>query len=194
MKGQIVEWNDKKGYGFISALNGELIAFIHVSSVKNINRRPKLNDAVTFDIVETEKGRFNAENVEILGLGGFPMNVLFATTFLVFASGSVLVLDGEVILIPLYLALSLLTYLMYAWDKQAALDGKRRTPENTLHILSLIGGWPGALLAQFLLRHKSRKQPFKFVLWVTIVMNICMFIWLFTDSGRNLVQSVLNSI
>ena len=82
---------------------------------------------------------------------------------------------------------------MFAWDKQAAQSGSWRTSENTLHILSLLGGWPGALLAQFQLRHKSRKQPFKFVLWVTIALNIGCFIWLFSESGKNLIQGLLGS-
>ncbi|EGQ7696847.1 DUF1294 domain-containing protein [Vibrio vulnificus] len=74
-----------------------------------------------------------------------------------------------------------------------AKDGRWRTPESTLHLLSLLGGWPGALLAQFLLRHKSKKQPFKFILWLTITLNIAGFLWLFTESGRHLVQVVFGT-
>lgn len=82
---------------------------------------------------------------------------------------------------------------MFAWDKQAAQGGAWRTSENTLHLLSLLGGWPGALLAQFQLRHKSRKQPFKFILWVTIMINIGCFVWLFSEPGRKLIQGLLGS-
>lgn len=48
----------------------------------------------------------------------------------------------------LYIGLSTLTFHLYAVDKLAAKQGRRRTPEKTLHLLSLAGGWPGALLAQ----------------------------------------------
>ncbi|WP_198429870.1 cold-shock protein, partial [Vibrio cholerae] len=41
IKGKVVEWNDSKGYGFISALNGELRVFLHVSTVQSKSRRPK---------------------------------------------------------------------------------------------------------------------------------------------------------
>ncbi|EHZ2848437.1 cold shock domain-containing protein, partial [Vibrio vulnificus] len=41
IKGQIIEWNDEKGYGFISAIGGELKVFFHISSVTNRGYRPK---------------------------------------------------------------------------------------------------------------------------------------------------------
>ncbi|HCM1428291.1 TPA: cold shock and DUF1294 domain-containing protein [Vibrio parahaemolyticus] len=192
MKGQIVEWNDNKGYGFISSVGGELRVFFHISSIKNRGYRPKLNDSVTFDVTEDKKGRFNAENVLVQGANGFPYTVLFGFSFLVAATASITMFNGVILLIPVYLILSIFTYLMFAWDKQAAQNGSWRTPENTLHTLSFVGGWPGALLAQFQLRHKSRKQPFKFILWVTIVLNISGFVWLFTESGRKLIQGVLS--
>ncbi|EGR1768218.1 DUF1294 domain-containing protein [Vibrio parahaemolyticus] len=190
MKGQILEWNDSKGYGFISVIGDEQKVFIHVSSIKNRGRRPKLNDSVTFEVTKDSKGRLNAENVVIEGVNGFPLTVLFGFSFLVAASASVIVFNGQLLLIPVYLILSTFTYLMFAWDKQAAQNGRWRTPENTLHFLSLIGGWPGALLAQFQLRHKSKKQPFKFMLWVTIALNVSCFVWLLTYSGKNFIQGI----
>ncbi|ELE2040528.1 cold shock and DUF1294 domain-containing protein [Vibrio vulnificus] len=193
IKGQIIEWNDEKGYGFISAIGGELKVFFHISSVTNRGYRPKIKDNVTFNVAEDKKGRFNAENVVVLGVHGFPFTILFGFSFFVAATASVILFDGPKILIPLYVVLSMFTYLMFAKDKQAAQDGRWRTPESTLHLLSLLGGWPGALLAQFLLRHKSKKQPFKFILWLTITLNIAGFLWLLTESGRHLVQVVLGA-
>ncbi|PMM44811.1 DUF1294 domain-containing protein [Vibrio splendidus] len=192
MKGKIIEWNDDKGYGFISSLGGELKVFIHASSVHHSRRRPALNDNVMFEVKEDSKGRFNAQNVVIEGANGFPFTLLFGFSFLVAACASIVVFDGVLILIPAYLVLSLLTYLMFSWDKQAAQKGNWRTPEKTFHLLSLFGGWPGALLAQFQLRHKSRKQPFKFILWVTIILNICGFIWLLTGAEVSFIKSILS--
>lgn len=194
MKGQIVEWNDTKGYGFISSVGGELRVFFHISSVTNRGYRPKLKDSVTFEVTEDKRGRLNADKVVVQGANGFPYTVLFGFSFLVAAIASIIVFNGELLLIPLYLVLSILTYLMFAWDKQAAQNGHWRTSENTLHMLSLLGGWPGALLAQFQLRHKSKKQPFKFTLWVVIVLNIGGFVWLFTESGNRFIQGVINTL
>jgi len=75
--------------------------------------------------------------------------------------------------------LSLITYLIYWWDKSAARDGRRRIPETTLHLVSIFGGWPGALVAQQILRHKTYKQPFRWVFWLTVLMNIGVLVWLF---------------
>ena len=75
--------------------------------------------------------------------------------------------------IALYFAASVITFMVYALDKSAARqgNGRRRVPERTLHLLGMVGGWPGALLAQKLLRHKSRKRAFQIVFWMTVALN-----------------------
>ena len=73
-----------------------------------------------------------------------------------------------------YLCASLPAFMMYYKDKRAAGAHQTRTPESTLHTLALLGGWPGALLAQGLLRHKTRKMPFQAVFWCTVALN-CLF-------------------
>ncbi|MDP3700813.1 MAG: DUF1294 domain-containing protein [Hylemonella sp.] len=70
-----------------------------------------------------------------------------------------------------YTLMSVLTYAVYAADKSAALRKRRRVPERTLHLLALLGGWPGALLAQQQLRHKTSKPRFLLVYWLTVVGN-----------------------
>ncbi|WP_269533449.1 DUF1294 domain-containing protein [Chitinimonas sp. BJYL2] len=62
--------------------------------------------------------------------------------------------------------------LLYGIDKAAAQAGGARVPERWLQGISLAGGWPGALLAQALFRHKTRKQPFLWVFGLCVVMNI----------------------
>ncbi|HEY8608668.1 MAG TPA: DUF1294 domain-containing protein [Noviherbaspirillum sp.] len=59
----------------------------------------------------------------------------------------------------------------YAIDKHAALRRHRRIPERRLHLLALAGAWPGAMLAQQLLRHKTRKQPFGAILHASALAN-----------------------
>ncbi|MUK66460.1 DUF1294 domain-containing protein [Aliivibrio fischeri] len=191
MKGRVVEWNDSKGYGFISALNGELRVFLHISTLKNKNRRPKIGDEVSFDINEEIKGRFNANNVSIAGVNTIPSTIMFCFIYLVLASVALVMFNGEKMFLVLYLGMSLLTYSMYAVDKNAAKKGNWRTPENTLHVLSLLGGWPGALFAQNQFRHKSNKQPFKTILWITIFVNIGAFAWTLTSSGTMFVQNII---
>jgi len=57
--------------------------------------------------------------------------------------------------------------------------------ENRLHLLSLAGGWPGALLARQTLRHKNRKASFLRIYWATVVLNLAGFALVFTPLLRH---------
>jgi uncharacterized membrane protein YsdA (DUF1294 family) len=78
----------------------------------------------------------------------------------------------------LYVVASIAAFLAYAIDKSAATSGARRIPENTLLLLGLAGGWPGAIVAQQMLRHKSIKQPFRSAFWGTVILNVLAFLLL----------------
>ncbi len=74
------------------------------------------------------------------------------------------------------LVAGLVSLVLYWLDKRAAKrDGARRIPERTLHIWSVLGGWPGALLGQRWFRHKTQKQPFVAILWGTIFVNLVVW-------------------
>ena len=77
-----------------------------------------------------------------------------------------------------YLVISLSCFVAYAIDKSASRKGAWRTPERTLLLLGLACGWPGALLAQQCLRHKTSKRSFQQMFWVTVVVNIVGFLYL----------------
>lgn len=77
-----------------------------------------------------------------------------------------------------YFGLSAVSYLMYRADKSAAQSSRRRTPETSLHLLDLLGGWPGALIAQQRFRHKTVKQPFQTLFWLTVTLNLVAAAWL----------------
>lgn len=94
----------------------------------------------------------------------------------------------------IYLGASLITFLIYAKDKSAAKKGKWRTSEQTLHVYSFLCGWPGALLAQQWLRHKSQKKSFRIVFWLTVVLNLGLLVWTHTNHGKAYIQSLLEFI
>lgn len=64
---------------------------------------------------------------------------------------------------------------MYAVDKSAARAGRRRVPESTLLLLGFAGGWPGAIVAQRMLRHKTRKASFRRAFWLSVAANVVVF-------------------
>jgi uncharacterized membrane protein YsdA (DUF1294 family) len=79
-----------------------------------------------------------------------------------------------------YLIASLLTFVAYGIDKGAAIGGLWRIPEAFLHLLGFAGGWPGALVAQRLFRHKTRKTSFQVTFWMVAALNVATAFWLFS--------------
>ena len=65
---------------------------------------------------------------------------------------------------------SAITYAMYSHDKRQAVSAGWRVPESSLHMAELLGGWPGALLAQSRLRHKCSKTSYQFVFWSIVIL------------------------
>ena len=86
------------------------------------------------------------------------------------------------LLVGWYVVLGIITDMMYAKDKTAAQRDDWRTPESTLHLLSVLGGWVGALVAQTYLRHKSQKPEFRLMYYLTVVINLAGL--LFIISGN----------
>jgi len=76
-------------------------------------------------------------------------------------------------LVPLmaYGIVSVLAFFLYWADKRKARADAWRTPENVLHAVELAGGWPGALIAQQVFRHKTRKVSFQILFWVIVALH-----------------------
>ena len=77
----------------------------------------------------------------------------------------------SVVPLAAYGVVSLLAFLLYWSDKRKARADHWRTPENVLHAVELAGGWPGALLAQQLFRHKTRKVSFQVLFWMIVLLH-----------------------
>ncbi|MCY1427976.1 hypothetical protein D9M71_438460 [compost metagenome] len=71
-----------------------------------------------------------------------------------------------------YLLMSLVCFVAYWRDKRFAVAGAQRTPESRLHLLELLGGWPGGLLAQRLIRHKNRKVAYQVKFWLIVAVHL----------------------
>jgi uncharacterized membrane protein YsdA (DUF1294 family) len=112
------------------------------------------------------------------------------TTLATIAIGTILGIVPSVILIG-YVALSWFSYVMYSLDKAAAGSRGQRTPESTLHFVDLLGGWPGGLMAQQRLRHKTVKPAFQSVFWITVLTNIAGVAWLVRSGIAHALASAL---
>ncbi|MEZ8880557.1 MULTISPECIES: DUF1294 domain-containing protein [Vibrio] len=121
-------------------------------------------------------------------------SIQIAITYLVLVAVSVLFSESSKALLVWYLVIGIVTFFVYAKDKRAAINGNWRVPEKTLHIFSIAGGWLGALIAQDKLRHKTQKQPFRAIYWLTVVINVAAFLWTLTPSGQAIFGRWLSEI
>lgn len=79
--------------------------------------------------------------------------------------------------LAIYAAMSLVAAVAMLGDKRAARLGRPRTRESTLHLLELLGGWPGSLLAQRLVRHKTSKLSYQAWFWAIVVLHGAVGSW-----------------
>ena len=195
--GKLTAWNDDRGFGRIESAQGSEPIFVHISAWPRGSGRPQLNQAVSFEVEQGPKGK-RARNVQVMvaagpaGLAGRngqrsrrpqaantaqwgTATLLTLPAFGVVFTAVAMLWDVPLWVLGLYGGLSAATFLVYAIDKSAAERGARRTPEGNLHLLALAGGWPGALVAQQYLRHKSAKREFRNVFWATVGLNVVGF-------------------
>lgn len=123
-----------------------------------------------------------AQSASGAGRGG-GVALLLAGLFLLVVAGCALAGRLPPAVAGLYTAASLLAFAAYARDKSAARGGHWGAVERTLRLIALRGGWPGALLAQRVLRHKSSKTSFSSVFWVTVAANCGVLLWVLTANG-----------
>lgn len=201
-EGTLISWNDERGFGRIESSQGGEPIFVHVSAWPRGSARPQLNQRVTFEVELGPKGK-RARNVQLSQVRRSARQTERAgraqwSTATLFAIPAFLAVYGVVAAVwklpfwvaGLYLALSVATFVVYAADKSAAANGSWRTPESTLHALALAGGWPGALVAQQFLRHKSTKLAFRQVFWVTVFLNVVGLVVLASQVRPSLLQAL----
>jgi len=185
-QGQVSDWDDKRGFGFITPVDGGARVFVHVSALPR-GRRPSVGDAVTFAEARDDRNRLRATGVQPVeperrrgpaGRRGLARPVALAVAFLALLAALGALDRVGVAVALLYAALSVVSFGLYAADKSAAQRGAWRVRESTLHIADLLGGWPGGLVARHAFRHKTRKQPFRTVFWCTVAVNVAVFVWL----------------
>ncbi|MHA3048495.1 DUF1294 domain-containing protein [Acinetobacter sp. ANC 4639] len=191
-QGRLVEWFDDQGYGFIQPDDlSKSRVFLHIKDFAQRGPRPIVGCALDYAVIIDERGRFRAKQVVYLKasqtkntrqtsqLASKPHSSLHLVTIVIGMYALFLLVAIGLKALPSWLLLyslliNALCYWQYAQDKRAAQQNLHRVPEQTLHLLSLLGGWPAAWFAQQKLRHKTQKQPFRQIYFATIVLNIML--------------------
>lgn len=166
-----MSWEDNKGFGWIEC-NGRRL-FAHIKDFDRSQRRPVKGELVTFVSGADEKGRPCAKGIRFVRQGGR-------------VGGGNWIILAVLLVLPLLALLrlpfpwwmgacwftfaSVVTYALYASDKARAQAGRWRIPENQLHLAELLGGWPGAWIAQRRLRHKVVKISYQLVFWLILMI------------------------
>ena len=169
MRGIIVKYNSKKGYGFIRSNECKEDIFVHISELRNGSTLVE-GQKVDFVTKKTDRGLL-ALNV-ISGGKVLPPRLTFGMASLVSVLMIMLLLYWVHPLISYFIAINITTFLLYGYDKNISSTEKVRVPERTLHKLALLGGSPAGLFAQRLFRHKTLKGSFQTIYWVIVVFQI----------------------
>lgn len=202
-QGKVTNWKDDQGFGFVTPNGGGQKAFVHIKAFTSRSHRPTEGDIISYELATDQKGRFFAKNIRFAVSAttastsnkSSSLDTNFAILFGLLFALSALLGRLPLEIVGLYFTSSIITFLAYALDKSAAQNDRWRTKESTLHLFGLIGGWPGALLAQKTLRHKSKKQEFQRVFWVTVIANCLALGWLLvTKSGSTFLSFILGQI
>lgn len=199
--GILSSWNDERGFGFISPTEGDgrggKTTFVHITAFPaSLSRRPHVGDALSFELRRPSGGKPEAAYVQVAGhaprvIRGRPAararpRVTRVLPIVVFVVGCVALNATWALpawVAPTYAVISILTFIAYAADKSAATAGEWRVSERTLLLLGLLGGWPGAIVAQQVLRHKTRKASFRSAFWGTVVAIVVVFAFVGTPLG-----------
>jgi len=210
-QGTLTNWNDDRGFGFIKPDGGEQDIFVNIKAFGRVAERPTDGARLSFEVELGAEGKKRAARVEVLsrpqpgkmsvrnegphrhsprtaaneGSSRPTWPVLALVSFAIFPvlyAWATVKWGVSLYVLLAYFLVSAWTYLMYMQDKAAARSGQWRAPESGLLVLSAIGGWPGANLAQHYLRHKSKKTSFRFAHWTMVCINLVAF-YLLASSG-----------
>jgi uncharacterized membrane protein YsdA (DUF1294 family)/cold shock CspA family protein len=189
VSGELVQWNDERGFGFIRDDEGRRY-FVHISDIRRDGGRPIEGNRLTFVPSTGQDGRPVAALAILPRVAPLPrreesasprfgsrlleaaMRGAMATAIVVVAFASTQLRLAPTWVLNAYLILGVISMGLYAFDKNAAEAGRWRTRESSLHLADLVGGIAGGLVAQVILRHKVRKQGFAAITWGIALLHL----------------------
>lgn len=196
--GILTTWDERQNLGFIAADQGGQDIVVPGSALRD-GTRPKPGQRVSFEIDLNAAGGKVARNVAAVpprgsalrrrlrqrrdGVGA--VGLLAVPAFMLAFLVAAVAWRVDPAVAAAYVLVSLLTAVTFAADKVSANHDGPRTAGRTLLLMSLAGGWPGALVAMHLLQHKTAKAGFQSLFWCAVAANVTAFFWLVspTDAG-----------
>ena len=171
---QLIEWYEDRGFGFIANEGEDGRIFLHSRELSNGHTPPSPGDSIAFVMGSDPQGRpqavqaTNLSSTSKMTMGNWAtLLILLVLPITAFFKISIPVeFYWTAVIAPIA---SLVTYVFYSRDKKMAVTGGFRISELRLHVLELIGGWPGAFIAQRCFRHKCSKGSYKFIFWVIVL-------------------------
>jgi uncharacterized membrane protein YsdA (DUF1294 family)/cold shock CspA family protein len=196
-RGKITSWKDDKGFGFITPAEGGKDVFVHISALPDGLRRPPQNADLSYVLGYDDQQRPRAVAVSFdrdpVTMPILP--ALLVGLFFLGLAAAIVLLRASPLLFAIYAIVSGITFAVYGSDKAIAVRNERRAPnewreqrvpEAALHLLELLGGWPGALVAQQYHRHKNRKPAYQTAYWLVVALNLVLL------AGYLAINSVLS--
>lgn len=214
LTGSVVFWRDDKGFGFVLCQQTQQKLFFHIRDQTGAGGRPQNGDQLHFSQAKDKRGRdiaapwrlSNAKTAAqtaakttaiAANISHSPkptdnsihyanqLALLFRIAFLIAVLAALLFGRLPYVLPLLYLEASIFTYWLYKADKEAAIARHgNRLAEESLQLFALIGGWPGAYLAQRQLAHKRSKLSFRREFGFVILGNALLVSWLLSPWGE----------
>ena len=200
--GRISQWDAAKGLGFVEAQTDGAKLLLRRADLSGRLRAlgPRVGEPVRFVAVQSG-GQRRATQVQSTAPPPVPQGQARARRPRAASSTGLLVIPAFALVLGmlhltwplprpvplLYGALSMAMFIVYAIDKWASKrEGQSRVAENSLHLIALMGGWPGALLAQHILHHKTSKPAFLRTTWAMVAANILLLLALGTPLLRGM--------
>lgn len=185
--GVVVNWHDERGFGFVRPEEGGQDLFLHIKSFDSDVERPHDGMAVSYSSEVNAQGQLRAERVVAVGanrwqtpaakrLGAKILGYTAVAGFAAIVALEVMFWGMPAWVVAIYGGVSIVSFAFYWQDKNAAIAGTWRVPETQLHLLGLVGGWPGGVIAQIHFRHKTKKEKFARDFWYTVLLNVLLFV------------------
>lgn len=199
MRGEIVQFDAGKGFGFVKVAGQPKDIFIHQTDVTN-GVRLRSGMTVEFEVRTTTKGP-RATNVIAPGQGAkngsagsaaavphghtspYLIFTLAALAIVAAVGGGLLLLFDWFWLLDYLIAINVAAFVLYGYDKNAAQYSRLRVPERVLHGVELCGGTPGAFIAQRIFHHKTHKVSYRIVFWLIFGVQVAAIAWWFWRGG-----------